>query len=322
MARTDSARLTDHGPLVPAMGTFPSSANTLYPQGTIVTRSAAGRAVSPSTADLSGNPALGVAKATFLNRTGDEMGGLDDSGFIEVDYGIHFFDISGATPITDQMLYVVDNQTVSTDPSTGRGKAGPCTEVRTLNGVAQAGVFMGPSAVLASGGQVEHNIPLTTFTLATGAPLAVFADAASPTFGLSAVGSEALSIRWNNDATPGTAHCAVGLPADLDTSRDMVLEFICSKSGATVGDATTLTIGAFMIAVGDLYDVDANAGGVTGALVGNAVAKTTARLTRTIATADIPSGAVLLNFTVTPTAGLLGTDDLFLHKATLKYFRK
>jgi hypothetical protein len=102
----------------------------------------------------------------------------------------------------------------------------------------------------------------------------------------------------------------------------MTLEFICSKSGATVGDATTLTITAFMIAAGDLYDVDANAGGVTGALVGNAAAKTTARLTRTIATADIPAGAELLNFTVTPTAGLLGTDDLFLHKATLKYFRK
>jgi hypothetical protein len=288
------------------MGTFPSSANTLYPKGT------------------SGNPALGVAKATFLNRTGDEMGGLDDSGFIEVDYGVHFFSFVGATPLVDQMLYVVDNQTVSVDPSTGRGKAGICTEVRTLNGVAKAGVFMGPAGLAGAGvgGQVSQNIPLTTFTLATGAPLAVFADAASPTFGLSFVGSEALSIRWNNDATPGTAACAVGLPPDLDTSRDMTLEFICSKSGATVGDATTLTITAFMIAAGDLYDVDANAGGVTGALVGNAAAKTTARLTRTIATADIPAGAELLNFTVTPTAGLLGTDDLFLHKATLKYFRK
>lgn len=322
MARTDSARLTDHGPLTPAMGTFPSSANSLYPKGTIVTRSSAGRAVSPTTADLSGNPALGIAKATYLNRTGDEMGGLDDSGFIEVDYGVHFFDISGTTPLVDQMLYVVDNQTVSIDPSTGRGKAGPCTEVRTLNGAAQAGVFMGPAAYLAVAGQVSQNIPLTSFTLATGAPLAVFASAGTPTFGLEFTGSEALTIRWNNDASPGTAACAVGLPPDLDTSRDMTLEFICSKSGATVGDATTLTITAFMIASGDLYDVDANAGGVTGALVGNAAAKTTARLTRAIATADIPASAELLNFTVTPTAGLLGTDDLFLHKATLKYFRK
>src|SRR3954465_6109454 len=101
MSRTDSARLTDHGPLVPGMGTFPSSANTLYPEGTIVTRSAAGRAVSPTSADLSGNPALGVAKATYLNRTGDEMGGLDDSGFVEVKYGVHFFDVSGTTPLVD-----------------------------------------------------------------------------------------------------------------------------------------------------------------------------------------------------------------------------
>lgn len=322
MARTDSFRFTDSGPNVPGMGTFPSSANTLYPEGTIVTRSSAGRAVSPTTADLSGNPALGVSKATYINTTGAEMGGLDDSGFVEVKYGIHFFDISGTTPLVDQMLYVVDNQTVSVDPSTGRGKAGICTEVRTLNGAAQAGVWFGPAALAAGSAQVEHNIPLTSFTLATGAPLAVFASAGTPTFGLEATGSEALSIRWNNDATPGTAACAVGLPADLDVSRDMVLEFVCSKSGATVGDATTLTITAFMIAVGDLYDADANAGGVTGALVGNAVAKTTAKLTRTIATADIPASATLLNFTVTPTAGLLGTDDLFVHKATLKYFRK
>jgi hypothetical protein len=314
------------------MGTFPSSANTLYPKGTIVTKSAAGRAKSPTTADLSGDPAIGVSKATFLNRTGDEMGGLDDSGFIEVDYGIHFFDISGTTPITGQMLYVVDNQTVSVDPSTGRGKAGPCTEVRTLGGnggvggVAQAGVFMGPTIHGAGAAQAELNIPLTSFTLATGAPLAVFANAASPTFGLEATGNEALSIRWNNDAAPGTAACSVGLPNDFDGARGCTLEFLASKSGATVGDATTLTITAFLIAVGDLYDFDANAGGVTNALAGAAVAKTTALLTRAIAAADTAADAVgplvLLNFTVTPTAGLLGTDDLFIHKATLKYFRK
>ncbi len=322
MARTDSARLTDHGPLVPAMGTFPSSANTLYPKGTIVTLSDAGRAKSPTTADLSGDPALGVSKATFLNRTGDEMGGLDDSGFIEVDYGVHFFDISGTTPITGQMMYVVDNQTVSVDPSTGRGRAGVCTEVRTLNGVAQAGVFFGPASPATSGAMAELSIPLASFVDADGDPIAKFSSAASPTYGFTLADSEAMCIRWNNDAAPGTALCQVALPSDLDDARDAVLEFLCSKSGATVGDATTLTITAFIVGVGDLHDADANAGGVTNALVGNAAAKTTALLSRTIAAADIPAGARSMTFTVTPTAGTLGTDDLMLHDVRLRYFRK
>jgi hypothetical protein len=322
MARTDSARLTDHGPLVPAMGTFPSSANTLYPKGTIVTLSDAGRAKSPTTADLSGDPALGVSKATFLNRTGDEMGGLDDSGFIEVDYGIHFFDISGTTPLTNQVVYVVDNQTVSLDPSTGRGVAGICTEVRTLNGVAQCGVFMGPTALASAGAMAEVVIPLNSFVDADGDPLAKFASAASPTFGLNLADSEALNIRWNNDAAPGTALCQVALPSNLDDARPAVLEFLVSKSGATVGDATTLTVTAFIVAPGDLHDADANAGGVTNALVGNATAKTTTLLSLTLAAADIPANARSMTFTVTPTAGLLGTDDLMLHDVRLRYFRK
>jgi hypothetical protein len=322
MARTDSARLTDHGPLVPHMGTFPSSANTLYPKGTIVTLSDAGRAKSPTTADLSGDPAIGVSKATFVNTTDAEMGGLDDSGFIEVDYGIHFFDISGTTPITDQVVYVVDNQTVSIDPSTGRGVAGICTEVRTLNGVAQCGVMMGPLALSLAGAMAEIPIPLASFVDADGDPLAKFSSASSPTFGFNLADSEALNIRWNNDANPGTALCQVALPSNLDAARPAVLEFLCSKSGATVGDATTLTVTAFIVSAGDLHDADANAGGVTNALVGNAAAKTTALLSLTIAAADIPEGARSMTFTVTPTAGLLGTDDLMLHDVRLRYFRK
>lgn len=165
-------------------------------------------------------------------------------------------------------------------------------------------------------------IPLTSFVDADGDPLAKFVSAGSPTFGFNLADSEALNLRWNNDANPGTALCQIALPLDLDDTANAELEFLCSKSGATVGDATTLTLTAFILAAGDLHDADANCGGVTGALVGNAAAKTTALLSRTIAAADIPASARSMTFTVTPTAGTLGTDDLMIHAVNLRYKRK
>jgi hypothetical protein len=71
-----------------------------------------------------------------------------------------------------------------------------------------------------------------------------------------------------------------------------------------------------------LHDADSNCGGVTGALVGNATAKTTAVLSLTLAAADIPANARSMTFTVTPTAGTLGTDDLMVHSVRLRYKRK
>lgn len=166
------------------------------------------------------------------------------------------------------------------------------------------------------------HIPLTSFLDADGDPLAKFVSAGSPTFGFNLADSEALNLRWNNDANPGTALCQIALPFDLDDAEDMFLEFMCSKSGATVGDATTLTITAFIVAEGDLHDADANCGGITAALVGNAVAKTTDMLSLTITAANVPSGAQTMTFTVTPTAGLLGTDDLMIHSVKLRYVSK
>lgn len=325
MASRTETLLHDEATNPPAMGTYPSAANQRFPKGTIVTRDASGRAVSPSTADASGFPAVGVSKAYFLNATGDEAGGAAGDLDVEVSYGVKGFAFTGTTPLPGDDMFVVDNQTISTDSSNGtRGSAGKCTEVRTMPAGSKCFIEMGPTVAKNSGtGSVASVlIPLNTFHLSTGAPMAVFADAASPTFGLTVLGSESLAIRWNNDAAPGTAFCSVAVPRDLDESRDAVLEFLVSKSGATLADATTLTVTAFVVAVGDLYDADADAGGVTGAVVGNAVAKTTALLTRTLAAADIPSGARTLTFSVKPTAGTLGTDDFFIHEARLRFVRK
>lgn len=170
--------------------------------------------------------------------------------------------------------------------------------------------------------QKVMRIPLTTFLDADGDPLAKFVSEAQPSFGYNLADSEALCLRWNNHATPGAALCQVALPPDLDDTAPAQLEFLCSKSGATLADATTLTITAFLIAAGDLHDADADAGGVTNALTGDAPAKTTAVLTRTIAAADIQPGARSMTFTVKPTDGLLGTDDLLVHDVRLRYKAK
>lgn len=166
------------------------------------------------------------------------------------------------------------------------------------------------------------SIPLNSFTAADATPLTKFASAGTPTFGLNITDAESLSLRWNNDASPGSVACQVSMPEDLDDAAAVILEFLVSKSGATVGDATSLAITAFLLSPGDLDDADANAGGTTAALVGNATAKTTTLLTRTIAAADVPAGVQTMYFTVTPTAGTLGTDDLCLHSVRMRYTRK
>lgn len=307
MARTDSALIGHHGPALPAMGTFPSSANTLYPKGTIVTRSSAGRAVSPSTADLSGNPAVGVAKATFINTTGSEMGGLDDSGLIETDYGVHFFAFVGATPKTNEVLYVVDNQTVSTDPSTGRGVAGICSEVRTLNGVAKAGVFMGPAAsseAVASAGAFVQSIPLGALRLSTGAAVPAFSNGVADGFELT--GSEALSLRINDDST---TIFTVSVPlVGHDDTQDLVLHMLGFRVGAT--DVTaTVTVGAFAHEVGAAHTADANFGGSTSAFA--AATNVVSEATLTLAAADVPAGPCDVTFTFV-VAAALANDDLCL----------
>ncbi len=129
----------------PHRGTFKASANTLYVKGCMVTRASTGRALNPSTADVSGNPAMGVCQATVDNRTGAEAGGLDDSVNVEVEYGVFGWDINGSAPVPGDLVYVFDNHTVTLTIGSTRGIAGKVTEVRkNSKGVLQAYVAMSP----------------------------------------------------------------------------------------------------------------------------------------------------------------------------------
>ncbi len=200
-----------------------------------------------------------------------------------------------------------------------------------LIGILDAGTFTAQTTVeaaLAELYQVAKTvnasvaIPLASFLDADGDPLAKFIDASSPTFGFNLANSEGLNLRWNNDATPGTALCQFSMPLDIDDTAAAELEFLCSKSGATSGDATTLTVGAYLVAAGDLHDADTALALVTNAITGAATAKTTALLTATIGASDIQAAPRSMTFSVTPTAGLLGTDDFMIHAVYFRYKRK
>lgn len=316
-------RLTPFAGSSPARGTYPIKADVRIFKGALVGLDSAGRAMPATTIALGCLRIVGKASATYDNRTGSTLGGAAAAVDVEVEFGVFQFANSSSTDAiaaadVGKVVYAVDDQTVALTSNTDlRPVAGIVTEVVNSKPYVYMGPHVSPESAV---GFVA--IPLNSFVDADGDPLAKFSSAASPTFGLNLADSEALNIRWNNDATPGTALCQVSLPSDLDDASPMALEFVCSKSGATVGDATTLTVTAFILSVGDLHDADANCGGVTNALTGNATAKTTAMLTHIITAANVPALARSMTFTVTPTAGLLGTDDLMLHEARLRYVRK
>lgn len=164
-------------------------------------------------------------------------------------------------------------------------------------------------------------LPLGSFWLAAGTALAAFADAASPTPGYALDNSEAVGIRWNNHATPSAIFTQVLNPRDRKPGTPLTIKGLVSKSGATVGDATTFTVGAFFNQLGALHDADADAGGASNAIVGNATAKTVQQVSRNIASTDIPDADASLTLSVKPTDGLLGTDDITLHALWLEYER-
>ncbi len=158
--------------------------------------------------------------------------------------------------------------------------------------------------------------------LAAGTPMAAFADNASSNPGITLADSKAMGLRWNNAASQTAVFLRGLLPGDIDTSKDATVEVIASKTGATVGDATTFTIAAYNAAVGALYDADTNFGGATSAMTGDAAAKTVQKVTRTLTAADLGVAGEPFTLSIKPTDGTLGTDDVIVHGVRIVYRRK
>jgi hypothetical protein len=169
--------------------------------------------------------------------------------------------------------------------------------------------------------QAFLNLPLGAFTEQDGTALADFANADSPTPGWNA-GDESFGIRWNNHANPDPIATSIPIPPDLDPASDVVLHILAAKVGATVGDAVTWLVEAFNNADAALYDADADFGGTSSAMTGDVATKTCQEETLTLAAANVAGSPCVLNLTIQPTDGTLGTDDVIILGAWLEYTKK
>lgn len=164
------------------------------------------------------------------------------------------------------------------------------------------------------------NIPMPVITNA-GVALAAFSGGDSPTPGF-CVTAEGLGIRWNNHGTPTPVGTKVMIPPDMDITADAVLHILAAKVGATVGDATKFTVEAFNNVVAALYDADADFGGDTDAMTGDAATKTVQHVTLTLALANLAAYPAALELTIQPKDGTLGTDDVIMLSAWIEYQKK
>ncbi|MDY0187801.1 MAG: hypothetical protein RBR16_07760 [Syntrophus sp. (in: bacteria)] len=170
--------------------------------------------------------------------------------------------------------------------------------------------------------QALVEIPIFSFAEADGTALAAFADGDSTTPGYALVDSKALGIRWNNHAEPDPIGASVVIPPDFDNTADAVLHILASKSGATLADAVKFTCTAYNVVAGALHDADTNFGGDSGAMTGNATAKTVQEVTLTLALANLAAAPGVIALTIQPKDGTLGTDDVIIHGVWIEYKRK
>jgi hypothetical protein len=161
------------------------------------------------------------------------------------------------------------------------------------------------------------------FYLLTGAPLAIFANGASAVPGSAIVDSKAFAIRWNDNATNAGIIASFLVPPDMDITANATLTIRASKTGATLADAVTFDVGVYNQVVGALHDADANYGGTTSAMTGDAAAKTIQAVTLTLALANLAASPASATITIKPTDGTLATaDDLVLLSARITYKKK
>lgn len=323
------ARQVAPSAIEPGLMALPCAASVKHWRGGIVLRDSAGNASKVTAAT---SVAIGRCKRTIDNSSGDA-----GDKFVEAERGVFgpYANSAAADEITASdifaVCYVVDDQTVAlTDGSSTRARAGVIWDVDDDGGVY---VLLGAPPVLEltaieaaiselqttlTSAQAQVNIPLTSFLDADGDPLAKFADTVP---GLSLVESEAIGIRFANEATPPAIIAQVALPQDLDDTAAVVVHIMASKVGATAGDVPTITVGAFFQTVGATYIADSNCGGATAAMA-NPATKTVQELTVSIAAGDVPPAPCVLTMTFTVEAGKLGTDDLIIHSVWLEYTRK
>ncbi len=309
MASTGVARLTKFAGLTPAMGTYPLAADTVVVKGTLVTINAAGNALD----DGSGVRCVGVAAHTVNNATGSENGGLAGGASVDTNYGIHEFVCADADVLPGDIMYAVDNQTVTKNPVTGGCVVGTYHETGS-DGKKYVNVSTLVPAVMGSLHEGRLEVLPSDLRQASGVTAIAFVDGSVDGI----VVSEGVMHRWNVAST-NARWATFMLPPDLDDARDIVVHALCSREG-TADVTAALTVGAFFQTAAAAYDADSDAGGATTA-VSAAGTKVVQEVTLTIAAADVPAGPCVLNLSLVPTAAL-DADDLNLHALWVTFTRK
>lgn len=314
MASTNLTRYTTKsGPRHPMRVSLAPAANQYFAKGTIVTRNAAGAAVSPSSADVSGNPAMGTSNQSYDCRTAV----VSPPDQIEIDPGIQGnFPYTGTAPVVGQHLYVVDNQTLSVDSLGGlRGFAGVCTSVDTTNTVCYC--LMGPEVAANAAGKLGMLwIPLNAFRIASsGATVAAFAAGSTDGFDSTA---ESGGIRWNDDVFTKFS-TSVPYPLDLNGAAPAVLHAVGYRVGA-VDVTAALDFEVFVQEIGAAFSADTDLGGDSTAF--DAATTVVDEVTLTLAAANLADNApAVLHITMVPTAAL-DDDDLVVTGLWLAYTKK
>lgn len=228
--------------------------------------------------------------------------------------------------------------TTATRVRMGRGDppalALPVTGVASGLTIADAGGFTAQTTVEGALQEIYQDlksaflmVPVRFGMLAAGTPLAAWADNAGASApGITLANSKAAGYRWNNFATQTAIWTVdgVAVPYEADVSANATLMILCSKVGATLGDATTFDVAAYVQDVGALHDADANFGGTSSAIVGDASSKTVQMSTLTLALADLAAAAApaCVSLSIKPTDGTLGTDDMIVHAVWIAFKRK
>jgi hypothetical protein len=166
--------------------------------------------------------------------------------------------------------------------------------------IADTGAFTAAATVEAALAEIYQHLlstqaiiplPLGAFTEQDGTALADFSNGTSNTPGWNA-GDESFGIRWNNSGTPDPIATSFPIPPDLDATADVIVHVLAAKVGATIGDAVTWLIEAFNNADAAAYDADADFGGTSSAMTGDATSKTCQEETLTLAAANVAAAPV------------------------------
>jgi hypothetical protein len=310
-------------PSLPAIASRLSASNGVtYYKGRLIADVAG---VATKVTGAAGLKIRGVCdNSTFTADTSDES-----LSMVDVLAGQVALDISGTDPVTATdhlaMVYAEDDHTIArSSASSTLSPVGRLIRLVNVGSTTKALVEVGALGGVgsaASSDSIAVNLMPQDFYLLTGAPLAIFSNGASAVPGSAIVDSKAFAVRWNNNATLDGIVASFRMPIGADLASNATMTIYASKTGATVGDAVTFDIALYNQVAGALHDADANFGGTSSAMTGNATAKTIQAVTRTLTAADLAAHPASVTVTIKPTDGTLGTDDLVFLGARILFRR-